>query len=41
MKLLELGPGLDPEFLDECDTRIAEGLKRLGLPPAPVEREHP
>ena len=41
LKRLELGARLDPELRDERDTRIAERLKRLGLPAAAVEREHP
>ena len=36
----QLGPGLDPELLDEHVARVLVGAQRVGLPARPVEREH-
>ena len=37
----ELGRRLDADLVDQSPPRVAIGLERLGLPPAPVQREHP
>ena len=40
MELLELGPGIEPELLDEGLPRSLVGGERVGLAPGAVEREH-
>ena len=37
----ELGPGLDPDLVNEDRARGTKALERLGLPPGAVQREHP
>ena len=41
LQALQLGPGLDPDLLDQRLARLAVGLERLRLAPGAIEGEHP
>ena len=41
MQAAELGRRLDPDLVDQGLPGVAERLERVGLAPAPVQREHP
>ena len=41
VQALQLGRRLDPDLVDQRPPGVAVGLQRLGLAPAPVQREHP
>ena len=41
MQAPQLGRRLDPDLVDQGLPGVAERLERVGLAPAPVQREHP
>ena len=41
VQALEVGPGLDADLVDQRAAGVSVRVERLGLSPAPVERQHP